>query len=148
MEYNEQALLTGGRNQKEKLVREGQDPGAFSLRNPFVLAVLLTVLILVAFQGVSFFTMRNRLADIDVEIEDLREQANVLRQQAEDNRERMTVTTQLLAAAGERQEEILQKLNIILESDIAKVKAAELNLERWQIRWNQISFGPIGMRTQ
>ena len=135
MAYNEQTLLTGGRNQKEKLVREGQDPGAFSLRNPFVLAVLLAVLILVAFQVVSFFTLRNRLADIDVEIEDLREQANVLRQQAEDNRERMTVTTQLLVAAGERQEEMLQKLNIILESDIAKVKEAELNLERWQIRW-------------
>ena len=144
MEYNEQALRTGGRNQKEKLVREDQDPGAFSLRNPFVLAVLLMALILVAFQVVSFFTIRNRLADIDIEVEELREQANVLRQQGEDNQERMTVTTQLLVAAGERQGEILQKLNIILESDIAKVKEAELNLARWQIRWIKFHLAQLG----
>ena len=125
-------------------MREGQDPGAFSLRNPLVLAVLLTVLILVAFQVVSFFTIRNRLADIDIDVEELREQANLLKQQAEDNRERMTVTKQLLVAAGERQGEILQKLKIILESDIAKVKEAELNLERWQIRWIKYHLAQSG----
>ena len=125
-------------------MREGQDPGAFSLRNPLVLAVLLTVLILVAFQVVNFFTIRNRLADIDIEVEELREQANLLKQQAEDNRERMTVTKQLLVAAGERQGEILQKLKIILESDIAKVKEAELNLERWQIRWIKYHLAQSG----
>ena len=125
-------------------MREGQDPGAFSLRNPLVLVVLLTVLILVAFQVVNFFTIRNRLADIDIEVEELREQANLLKQQAEDNRERMTVTKQLLVAAGERQGEILQKLKIILESDIAKVKEAELNLERWQIRWIKYHLAQSG----
>ena len=125
-------------------MREGQDPGAFSLRNPLVLAVLLTVLILVAFQVVNFFTIRNRLADIDIEVEELREQANLLKQQAEDNRERMTVTKQLLVAAGERQGEILQKLKIILESDIAKVKEAELNLERWQTRWIKYHLAQSG----
>ena len=125
-------------------MREGQDPGAFSLRNPLVLAVFLTVLILVAFQVVSFFTIRNRLADIDIDVEELREQANLLKQQAEDNQERMTVTKQLLVAAGERQGEILQKLRIILESDIAKVKEAELNLERWQIRWIKYHLAQSG----
>ena len=125
-------------------MREGQDPGAFSLRNPLVLAVLLTVLILVAFQVVNFFTIRNRLDDIDIEVEELREQANLLKQQAEDNRERMTVTKQLLVAAGERQGEILQKLKIIIESDIAKVKEAELNLERWQIRWIKYHLAQSG----
>ena len=125
-------------------MREGQDPGAFSLRNPLVLAVLLTVLILVAFQVVNFFTIRNRLDDIDIEVEELREQANLLKQQAEDNRERMTVTKQLLVAAGERQGEILQKLKIILESDISKVKEAELNLERWQIRWIKYHLAQSG----
>ena len=125
-------------------MREGQDPGAFSLRNPLVLVVLLTVLILVAFQVVNFFTIGNRLADIDIEVEELREQANLLKQQAEDNRERMTVTKQLLVAAGERQGEILQKLKIILESDIAKVKEAELNLERWQIRWIKYHLAQSG----
>ena len=125
-------------------MREGQGPGAFSLRNPFVLAVLLTVLILVVLQVVSLFTMRNRLADIDVEVEELREQAKVLRQQAEDHRERMTVTTQLLVAAGERQGEILQKLRIILEKDIADVREAELNLERWQIRWIKFHLAQVG----
>lgn len=114
---------------------ESQGLGAFSLRNPFVLTVLLTGLVLFAFQVVSFFTLRNRLADIDVEVEELREQANVLRQQAENNEERMTATNQLLDAAGERQEEILRKLQIILEADVAKVKEAELNLQRWQIGW-------------
>ena len=116
-------------------MREGQDLGAFSLRNPFVLTVLLTVLVLFAFQAVTFFTLRNRLAEIAVGVEELREQANLLRQQAEHNEERMTATKQLLDVAGERQEEMLQKLHIILEADIAKVKEAELNLERWQIRW-------------
>ena len=125
-------------------MREGQDPGAFALRNPLVLAVLLTVLILVAFQVVNFFTIRNRLADIDIDVEELREQANLLKKQAEDNRERMTVTKQLLVAAGERQGEILQKLKIILESDIAKVKEAELNLERWQIRWIKYHLAQSG----
>ena len=125
-------------------MREGQDPGAFSLRNPLVLAVLLTVLILVAFQVVNFFTIRNRLADIDIEVEELREQANLLKQQAEDNGERMAATKQLLVAAGERQEEILQKLKIILEKDIAEVKEAELNLERWQIRWIKFHLAQFG----
>lgn len=114
---------------------ERQGFGAFSLRNPIVLTVLLTGLVLFAFQVVSFFTLRNRLADIDVEVEELREQANVLRQQAENNEERMTATNQLLDAAGARQEEILRKLQIILEADVAKVKEAELNLQRWQIGW-------------
>ena len=84
------------------------------------------------------------MADIDIEVEELREQANLLKQQAEDNRERMTVTKQLLVAAGERQGEILQKLKIILESDIAKVKEAELNLERWQIRWIKYHLAQSG----
>lgn len=123
---------------------EGQDPGAFSLRNPLVLAVLFAVLILFAFQVVHFFTIRNRLADIDLDVVELKEQANLLKQQAEDNRERMTVTEQLLVAAGERQGEILQKLNIILESDIAKVKEAKLNLERWQIRWIKFHLAQSG----
>ena len=125
-------------------MREGQDPGAFSLRNPLVLTVLLTVLILFAFQVVHFFTIRNRVADIDIDVEELREQANVLRQQAEDNGERMAATKQLLVAAGERQEEILQKLKIILEKDIAEVKEAELNLERWQIRWIKFHLAQFG----
>ena len=125
-------------------MREGQDPGAFSLRNPLVLTILLTVLILFVFQVVNFFTIRNRLADIDIDVEELREQANLLKQQAEDNRERMTVTKQLLLTAGERQGEILQKLTIILESDIAKVKEAELNLERWQIRWIKFHLAQSG----
>ena len=114
---------------------ERQGLGAFSLRNPFVLTVFLTGLVLFAFQVISFFTLRNRLADIAVEVEELREQANVLRQQAENNEERMTATKQLLGAAGERQEEILRKLQIILEADIAKVRETELNLQHWQIRW-------------
>ena len=125
-------------------MREGQDMGAFSLRNPFVLTVLLAVLVLLAFQVVSFFTLRNRLAVIDVEVGELREQADALRQQAETNEERMTATQQLLVAAGERQEEILQKLQIILEADVAKVKEAELNLERWQIRWIKYHLAQSG----
>ena len=116
-------------------MREGQDPGAFSLRNPFVLTVVLAVLVLFAFQAVSFFTLRSRLAGLAADVEDLREQAKGLGQQAENNEERMTATKQLLDAAGERQAEILRKLQIILEADVAKVKEAELNLERWQIRW-------------
>lgn len=116
-------------------MREGQVLGAFSLRNPFVLTVLLAVLVLFAFQVVSFFTLRNRLTDIDLKVEELREQADGLRQQAEDNGERMTATKQLVVAAGERQKEILQKLQIILDNEVAKVKEAELDLERWQIRW-------------
>ena len=123
---------------------EGQDPGAFSLRNPFVLTVLSVVLILFAFQVVNFFTMRNRLAAIDIDVEELREQVNVLKQQAEDNRERMTVTKQLLVAAGERQGEILQKLQLILESDIAKVKETKLNLKRWQTRWIKFHLAQSG----
>ena len=123
---------------------EGQDPGAFSLRNPFVLTVLSAVLILFAFQVVNFFTVRNRLSAIDIDVEKLREQVNVLKQQAEDNRERMAVTKQLLVAAGERQGEILQKLQIILESDIAKVKEAKLNLQRWQTRWIKFHLAQSG----
>ena len=125
-------------------MREGQDLGAMSWRNPFVLTVLLAVLVLLAFQVVSFFTLRNRLADIDIEVGELRAQANVLRQQAENNEERMTATKQLLVAAGERQEEMLHKLQIILEADIAKVKEAELNLERWQIRWIKLHLAQSG----
>ena len=125
-------------------MREGQDPGALSWRNPFVLTVFLAVLVLFAFQVVSFFTLRNRLVDTGIEVEELREQANVLRQQAENNEEHITAAKQLLVAAGERQEEILQKLQIILEADIAKVKAAELNLERWQIRWIKYHLAQSG----
>ena len=125
-------------------MREGQDLGAFSLRNPFVLTVILTVLVLVAFQVVSFFTLRNRLAEISAGVEELSEQANVLRQQAEHHEEGMTATKQLLDAAGERQEEMLQKLQIILEADIAKAKEAELNLERWQIRWIKYHLAQSG----
>ena len=123
---------------------EGQYPGALSLRNPFVLTVLLAVLVLFAFQAVSFFTLRHRLADIAVDVEELREQANVLRQQAENNEEHLTAAKQLLVAAGERQEAILQKLQIILEADIAKVKETELNLERWQIRWIKFHLAQAG----
>ena len=125
-------------------MREGQDLGAFSLRNPFVLTVILAILVVLAFQVVSFFTLRNRLAEIAVDVEELREQANVLRQQAEHNEERMTATKQLLDAAGERQEEMLQELQIILEADIAKVKEAELNLQRWQIRWIKFRLAQSG----
>ena len=123
---------------------EGQVPGALSLRNPFVLTVLLAVLVLFAFQAVSFFTLRHRLADIDIKVEELREQAKVLRQQAENNEEHLTAAKQLLVAAGERQEAILQKLQIILEADIAKVKETELNLERWQIRWIKFHLAQSG----
>ena len=119
-------------------------PGALSVRNPFVLTVLLAVLVLFAFQAVSFFTLRHRLADIAVDVEELREQANVLRQQAENNEEHLTAAKQLLVAAGERQEAILQKLQIILEADIAKVKETELNLERWQIRWIKFHLAQAG----
>ena len=125
-------------------MREGQDPGAFSLRNPLVLTVLMTVLILFAFQVVHFFTIRNRVADIDIDVAELREQANVLGKHVEDNGERIAATKQLLVAAGERQEEILQKLKIILEKDIAEVKEAELNLERWQIRWIKFHLAQFG----
>ena len=123
---------------------EGQVPGALSLRNPFVLTVLLAVLVLFAFQAVSFFTLRNRLADIAVDVEELREQTNVLRQQAANNEEHLTAAKQLLVAAGERQEAILQKLQIILEADIAKVREAELNLARWQIRWIKFHLAQAG----
>ena len=125
-------------------MREGQSLGAFSLRNPFVLTVLLAVLVLLAFQVVSFFTLRNRLAEIAVDVEELKEQANELRQQAEHNEEGMTATKQLLEAAGERQAEMLQELQIILEADIAKVKEAELNLQRWQIRWIKFRLAQSG----
>ena len=123
---------------------EGQVPGALSVRNPFVLTVLLAVLVLFAIQAVSFFTLRHRLADIAVDVEELREQANVLRQQAENNEEHLTAAKQLLVAAGERQEAILQKLQIILEADVAKVREAELNLERWQIRWIKFHLAQAG----
>ena len=123
---------------------EGQVPGALSVRNPFVLTVLLAVLILFAFQAVSFFTLRNRLAGLDIKVEELREQANVLRQQAANNEEHLTAAKQLLVAAGERQEAILQKLQIILEADVAKVREAELNLERWQIRWIKFHLAQAG----
>ena len=125
-------------------MREGQSLGAFSLRNPFVLTVLLAVLVLLAFQVVSFFTLRDRLAEIAVDVEELKEQANELRQQAEHNEEGMTATKQLLEAAGERQAEMLQELQIILEADIAKVKEAELNLQRWQIRWIKFRLAQSG----
>ena len=125
-------------------MREGQDFGAFSLRNPFVLTILLAVLVLLAFQAVSFFALRNRLAEISAGVEELKEQANVLKQQAEHNEQRMTATKQLLDAAGERQEEMLRKLQIILEADIAKVKEAELNLQRWQIRWIKLRLARSG----
>lgn len=125
-------------------MREGQNLGAFSLRNPFALTIFLAVLVLFAFQVVSFFTLRNRLTDIDLKVEELREQANGLRQQAENNEGHITAANQLLIAAGERQEEMLQKLQIILEADIAKVKEAELNLERWQIRWIKFHLAQFG----
>lgn len=125
-------------------MREGQDLGVFSLRNPFVFTVLLAVLVLFAFQVVSFFTLRNRLTDIDLKVEELREQANGLRQQAENNEGHITATKQLVVAAGERQEEILQKLQIILEADIAKAKEADLNLGRWQIRWIKLHLAQSG----
>ena len=125
-------------------MREGQELGAFSLRNPFVLTVLLTVLVLFAFQAVTFFTLRNRLAEIALGVEELKEQANGMRQQAEYNEQRMTATMQLLDAAAERQDEMSQKLQLILEADIAKVKEAELNLQRWQIRWIKFHLAQSG----
>ena len=125
-------------------MREDQELGAFSLRNPFVLTVLLTVLVLFAFQAVTFFTLRNRLAEIALGVEELKEQANGMRQQAEYNEQRMTATMQLLDAAAERQDEMSQKLQLILEADIAKVKEAELNLQRWQIRWIKFHLAQSG----
>jgi len=106
----------------------------------------LTGLVLLAFQAVSFFTLGSRLAEIAAGVEDLRKQANGLRQQAEHNEERMTAAKQLLDAAGERQDEMLQKLQIILEADIAKVKEAELNPERWQVRWIKLRLAQSGCR--
>ena len=123
---------------------EGQVPGALSVQNPFVLTVLLAVLVLFAFQAVSFFTLRNRLAGLDIKVEELREQANVLKQQAANNEEHLTTAKQLLVAAGERQEAILKKLQIILEADIAKVREADLNLARWQIRWIKFHLAQAG----
>ena len=125
-------------------MREGQELGAFSLRNPFVLTVLLTVLVLFAFQALTFFTLRNRLAEIALGVEELKEQANGMRQQAEYNEQRMTATMQLLDAAAERQDEMSQKLQLILEADIAKVKEAALNLQRWQIRWIKFHLAQSG----
>lgn len=123
---------------------ESQGLGAFSLRNPFILTALLTGLVLFALQVFSFFTLRNRLADIDVEVVELREQANVLRQRAENNEERMTATKQLLDAAGERQEEILRRLKVILDNDTAEIKEAELDLQRWQMRWIKFYLAQSG----
>ena len=125
-------------------MREGQDIGAFSLSNPFVLTIVLAVLVLLALQAVSFFALRNHLAEITAGVEELREQAKVLSQQAEKNEEGMTATKQFLGAAGERQEEMLRNLQIILEADIAEVKEAELNLERWQIRWIKYHLAQSG----
>ena len=125
-------------------MHEGQNLGAMSLRNPFVLTVLLAILVLFAFQVVTFFTLRNRLADIDIEVGELREQVSALGQQAENNEEHMAAAQQLLVAAGERQEEMLQKLQIVLEADIAKVKEADLNLEHWQIRWLKLHLAQSG----
>ena len=123
---------------------ESQGLGAFSWRNPFVLTVLLTGLVLFAFQVASFFTLRNHLADIDVEIVELREQTDVLRQQAESNEERMTAMRQLLVAAGERQEAILRRLKVILDNETAKIKEAELDLRRWQMRWIKLHLAQSG----
>ena len=125
-------------------MREGQDLGAFSLRNPFVLTVFLTVLVLFAFQTVTFFTLRNRPAEIALGVEELKEQANGMRQQAEYNEQRITAAMQLLDAAAERQDEMSQKLQLILEADIAKVKEAALNLQRWQIRWIKFHLAQSG----
>ena len=114
---------------------EGPNPGAFSWRNPIILTVLLTALVLFAFQAVNFFTARNRLTQIDTDLAELRKQANLLTQQAEKNGENLADTKRLLGAAGERQEEILRRLKVILDNDTARIKEAELNLQRWQMRW-------------
>ena len=123
---------------------EGSNPGAFSSRNPIILTVLLTALVLLVFQAVNFSTSRNGLAQIDTDLLELRSQVNELRQQAEDNGEELTATKQLLVAAGERQEEILKRLKVILDNDTARIKEAELNLQRWQMRWIKLYLAQSG----
>ena len=123
---------------------EGPNPGAFSLWNPIILTVLLTALVMFAFQAVNFFTSQNRLAQIDTDLVELRAQATELRQQAENNGEQLAATKQLLVAATERQEEILQRLQVILDDDAARIKEAELNLQRWQMRWIKLYLAQSG----
>lgn len=123
---------------------EGPNPGAFSWRNPIILTVLLTALVLIAFQAVHLVTARNRLTDLATDVKQLREQVNGLRQRTEDNRERLAATQQLLVAAGERQEEILQRLKVVLDNDTARIKEAKLTLQRWQLRWIKLHLAQSG----
>ena len=123
---------------------EVPSPGAFSWRNPIILTILLTALVLFVFQAVHLINTQNRLSDIDADLEQLREQTNLLRQQTEANAEQLAAANQLLVAAGERQEEILQRLKVILDNDTAKIKEAELNLQRWQMRWIKFHLARSG----
>lgn len=123
---------------------EVPNPGGFSWRNPIILTVLLTGLVLFVFQVVHVMTTRERLARLDNGMEQLREQGNALGRQAEDNREQLAAARALLLAAGERQEEILERLKILLDNDTAKVKEAELDLQRWQMRWIKLHLAQSG----
>ena len=123
---------------------EAPNAGAFSWRNPIVLTVLLTALVLFAFQAVNFFSTRNRLSQIDTGLAELGKQANLLQQQAEENGENLAAAQRLIVAAGERQEEILQRLKVILDNDTAGIKEAELNLQRWQVRWIKLYLAQSG----
>lgn len=123
---------------------EGPNPGAFSWRNPIILTVLLTGLVLFVVQVAHVMTTRDRLAGLDAGVEALRGQADALGQRAEDNRQQLAATRELLLAAGERQEEILQRLKILLDNDTAKVKEAELDLRRWQMRWIKLHLAQSG----
>jgi formylglycine-generating enzyme required for sulfatase activity len=129
---------------KEEGVSEGPNAGAFSWRNPIILTILLTALVLFAVQVVQVITTRNRLAQIDIDLEALSEQANVVRQQAEENGEQLAAAKQLLIASGERQEEILKRLKVVLDNDTARIKEAELNLQRWQMRWIKFHLAQSG----
>ena len=123
---------------------EGPNSGAFSWRNPIVLTVLLTALVLFAFQAFNSFTAGNRLAQIDTGLAELRTQANLLQQQAEKNGENLAAAQRLIVAAGERQEEILRRLKVILDDDTARIKETELNLQRWQVRWIKLYLAQSG----
>ena len=123
---------------------EGPSPVAFSWRNPIILTVLLTAVVLFAFQAVHFNTTQNRLAQLDTDVKQLREQVNGLREQAETNGEHLAAANQLVVAAGERQEEILQRLKVVLDNDTARIKEAELTLQPWQLRWIKLHLAQAG----
>ena len=118
--------------------------GAFSWRHPVILTVLLTGLVLLAVQVGQVVTTQNRLAHLDAGVRELGEQAADLRQRVEDNRDRLAAAQQLLVAAGERQEAILQKLKVVLDNDTARIKEAELDLQRWQLRWIKLHLAQSG----